>query len=122
MLDIISDGSILIIAINGEIDHHSAEEIKSVTEHNLKERNSKNIIFDFTNVTFMDSAGIGMLIGRYKTLSYIGGKICLCNPSGNIKKLINLSGINKIINIFDTKEAALNALKGGKSLWFSIMK
>lgn len=64
----------------------------------------------------MDSAGIGMLIGRYKSLSYTGGKVYLCSLSSNIRKIITLSGINKIMHIFDTPKQALEAAKGGQAL------
>ena len=58
----------IIILISGEIDHHTAKEIRYQTESALIQMGGRNIIFGFENVTFMDSSGIGMMIGRYKQL------------------------------------------------------
>ena len=59
----------------------------------------KKVIFDFENVKFMDSAGIGLIIGRYKQIKSIGGKMELINVNEKIKKIFEMSGILKIINI-----------------------
>ena len=59
----------------------------------------KRVIFDFDSVTFMDSAGIGLIIGRYKFVNMLGGKLELTNLTQNVKKIFEMSGILKIIPI-----------------------
>ena len=57
----------------------------------------RKTIFDFSRVTFMDSAGIGMLIGRYKMMKLIGGSLEIVNISQTVRRILEMSGINKII-------------------------
>lgn len=99
---------ILIVMVTGEIDHHNASTLRRKTENALSEWNGKHIIYDFENVTFMDSSGIGVLIGRYKQLQALGGKIALVCTHDNIRKIISLSGLNKLIPAYDTIAEALS--------------
>ena len=70
----------------------------------------KNIIFDFENINFMDSSGIGVIIGRYKKISSEKGKVSVININSRVKKVFDLSGMNKIINVYSTYEEALSSL------------
>lgn len=97
----------LIAYINGELDHHSAEEVRNKIDDRLSRDNLNKLIMDFSEVTFMDSSGIGVVIGRFKKLSYENGVVCLINVNENIKRVFELSGMFKIINIFNTLEEAL---------------
>ena len=76
----------------------------------LDSKSIKNIVFDFKNIRFMDSSGIGVIIGRYKKISSEGGKVSVVNVNDKIKKIFNLSGMNKIINIYDTYEEVASSL------------
>lgn len=100
----------LIVKIKGDIDHHTAEEIKEKTETNYKRLNAKNIIFDFQDVSFMDSSGIGMIIGRYKNIEKQGGNVAVYNVSESVKIIFNMSGLHKIITCCDTLEETLDKL------------
>ena len=64
----------------------------------------KRVIFDFNRVVFMDSAGIGLVIGRYKTASSLGGKLEMINVGENLKRVFEMSGILKIIPIIESNE------------------
>ena len=64
---------LLIFEITEEIDHHQAEKIRRKMDNEIERYIPKKVVFDFNKVTFMDSAGIGMLIGRYKTVRRLGG-------------------------------------------------
>ena len=68
-------------------------------DNEIKRYMPKKIIFDFNQVTFMDSAGIGMLIGRYKTMKMLGGETKLINVKPSIKKIFEMCGLLKIIPI-----------------------
>ena len=67
------------------------------------------IIFDFEYVNFMDSSGIGVIIGRYKKIASHGGRVSVINMNSRLKKLFNLSGMNKIISMYDNFEDAINS-------------
>ena len=94
-----SEDKLLILKIDEEIDHHSAEKIRKRTDYEIQIHIPKKVIFDFSNVTFMDSSGIGMLIGRYKLVTMFGGKISIANVKPVVKKVLEMSGVLKIIPI-----------------------
>ena len=87
----------LLVEINEEIDHHVAEKIRRKVDDEITRHMPRKTIFDFSRVTFMDSAGIGMLIGRYKMMKLIGGSLEIVNISQTVRRILEMSGINKII-------------------------
>ncbi len=100
-MQINSVGKDLIVKIDGDIDHHVSSQIKEKVEREFEFSNTENIIFDFSNVNFMDSSGIGMIIGRYKMLQKTGGKIYITNVKPQLESIIEISGLRKIINFID---------------------
>lgn len=103
-------GDVLIVNLRGELDHHSAAEIKNDIMHEYSSKLCRDIIFDFSELYFMDSAGIGMLIGRYKQVCINGGSVYAVGVSPVIERIFELSGLNKIIKRYPTVEAAVNAV------------
>ncbi len=93
-----------------ELDHHITNEVRDEIDSILASKQIRNIIFDFKNIKFMDSSGIGVIIGRYKKVSNDGGKVYVVNVNDRVKKIFDLSGMNKIINICDTYEQAVSSL------------
>ena len=90
--------------IDEEIDHHKAEILRRNADYEIQRRNPKRVILDFNNVYFMDSAGIGMVIGRYKTASMVGAKLEMKNVRKNIRKIFEMTGVLKIIPIIEEEE------------------
>ncbi|HHU73606.1 MAG TPA: anti-sigma F factor antagonist [Clostridiales bacterium] len=101
----------LIIRLNDELDHHNALKIREKADRLIDRNHIKHIIFDFSGSDFMDSAGIGVIMGRYKKVIFIGGKLAVANVNSSVDRIFRLSGLYKIIDKFDTVEAALNNLK-----------
>jgi stage II sporulation protein AA (anti-sigma F factor antagonist) len=101
----------LVVKIAGEIDHHYSEEIKFKIEKEFSKTNSKNIIFDFSELTFMDSSGIGMIIGRYKAIGKQGGQVIVASINENPKKLIEMAGLHKILKCYNNVNEAIESLK-----------
>ncbi len=101
------DERLLVFKINEEIDECSVKDIRRRADYEIEMYMPKEIIFDFDCVNFMDSAGIGMLIGRYKQASLIGGRTKITNLSENVRKIFEMSGILKIIPEIDF-DAKLN--------------
>ena len=89
----------LLMEITEEIDHHFAENIRREADNEITRFMPRKAIFDFSNVSFMDSAGIGMIIGRYKMMKLIGGSLEIKNANENAKKILELSGITKIVEL-----------------------
>ena len=88
---------LLCIQITEEIDHHTTEKLRRKMDYEITRFMPRKVVFDFSKVTFMDSAGIGLLIGRYKLVKLLGGttEISHCNKS--VSKILEMSGILKII-------------------------
>lgn len=101
----------LIIRLSEELDHHNAVLIREKADRLIDRNNIKHIIFDFSGAGFMDSAGIGVIMGRYKKVIFIGGKIAVANVGSAIDRIFKLSGLYKIIEKYDTVEAALKVIQ-----------
>ena len=91
------DEKMLIIKILEEIDECSVKDIRRKADYEMERFMPREVIFDFNSVTFMDSAGIGMIIGRFKKANLIGAKMMITNLGDGIKKIFEMSGILKII-------------------------
>ena len=89
----------LLFKIKEELDHHTVEKLRRKADHEIERYIPRKVIFDFNNVTFMDSAGIGLILGRYRNVSVLGGKLELINVPDSVNKILIMSGVNKVIDI-----------------------
>lgn len=89
----------LCIKMPKEVDHHGAAGIRECADRLILDDKVKNIVFDFEDTTFMDSSGIGIIIGRYRKISCFGGKVYAINTSERITRLLKSSGLSSIIEI-----------------------
>lgn len=101
------DGRTLVAILQGEIDHHTCVEIREKIDREFQKRRAKNLLIDFKNIKFMDSSGIGMLMGRYRNVAICGGKVALYNVNPETQKLLNMSGIYKLMKVYESKEEAI---------------
>ena len=92
-------GTNLTIHMPKELDHHHAEEIKKEADHLLETRNIRSIIFDFEKTSFMDSSGIGLILGRYRWMQDLGGSVRITHISSGLEQLLVLSGIHKLVQV-----------------------
>lgn len=99
----------LTIEITEEIDHHVVEKIRGKLDDEIIRYMPRKVVFDFINVTFMDSAGIGMILGRYKIVKMIGGNMEMKNVSPILKKIFEMSGITNICKIYNKEDKSINA-------------
>ena len=91
------EDKLLIFEITEELDHHESEKIRKRADYEIQRLMPKKVIFDFRNVNFMDSAGIGLILGRYKLVEYYGGKIELTNVNCKLERIFEMSGLKKFI-------------------------
>lgn len=89
----------LCIKMPKEVDHHGAAGIRECADRLILDDKVKNIVFDFEDTTFMDSSGIGIIIGRYRKISCFGGKVYAINANERIARLLRSSGLSSIIEI-----------------------
>ena len=91
----------LTIFLPGEMDHHNAEEIRTRSDYLIDQNHIRYVIFDFTDTTFMDSSGIGVIMGRYKRIYMLGGEVCAVHTSERMKKILTMSGVTRIMQIYE---------------------
>lgn len=97
-IEIVNEGESICARIKGEIDHHRASLIREELDTLIAESRPDLLILDFGGVSFMDSSGIGLILGRYRAVSAYGGRILVKNAKSNIKKILELAGISKLIS------------------------
>ncbi len=85
--------------LDGEIDHHNAAFIREEIDNSIMREKPEVLTLDFDNVTFMDSSGVGLVMGRYRTLSMYSGKLIVSNLSTQFYRIMKLSGLEKIATI-----------------------
>lgn len=100
----------VLVKFSGDIDDSVCPIYKEEISNQIKVNKNKDFVFDFKNVTFIDSSGIGFILGRYNQLKGYKKKLYVSNTNPQIKKLFKISGIYSIVN-------ELNEEKEGIALW-----
>ena len=106
-------GRTLAVAISGELDHHNAASLREVLDNELLSGAAKNLIIDLSCLELMDSSGIGLIMGRYKLVDSLGGRVCVSGASLSVKRVIELSGLSRLVLLCETPGEAIKNLKGG---------
>ncbi|HEY0827053.1 MAG TPA: anti-sigma F factor antagonist [Bacilli bacterium] len=100
----------LIVRLKGELDHHNAHLVKARMEEAIEKGDSSHIILSMKDLDFMDSSGLGVILGRYKQITGKGGKMVVCDINPAIYRLFEMSGFFKILTIQDNERLALSSL------------
>lgn len=102
--------NVLIIRLTGELDHHEATILREAWQNKLREGTVKHVILNLEEISFMDSSGIGVLLGRYKEILQLGGELVVCSVNPAIERILEMSGLFKIIRIEANEDFALLSL------------
>lgn len=94
----LTDNTILA-TLDGEIDHHTAKTIREKIDSQIENSLCKTLIIDFSDVSFMDSSGIGLIMGRYKLMKQRQGEVKIKNPSPNTLRVLKLAGMDRLTKI-----------------------
>ena len=97
------DGELCII-LHGEIDHHTAVSVRSEIDSIIYEIRPQCVVLDMSEIDFMDSSGLGLIMGRYTLMQKIGGELTLRSPNERIMKILKLAGLERIIKIEEGEE------------------
>jgi stage II sporulation protein AA (anti-sigma F factor antagonist) len=101
---------VLCIRLSGELDHHTAEELREECSKLIESENIKHIILNLEELSFMDSSGLGVILGRYKQIKQKHGEMVVCAISPAVNRLFEMSGLFKIIRLEPSEENALQRL------------
>ncbi|NLY71907.1 MAG: anti-sigma factor antagonist [Clostridiales bacterium] len=105
---------ILIAILSGELDHHTSLEIREEIDHTFDTFQANNLILSFEKVTFMDSAGIGVVMGRYNKVRTKNGKLALTGCNHYIDRILDMAGIYTIAKCYPSINEAISALREEK--------
>ena len=97
-------GDTLVVHIGGEIDHHSAVQVRTEIDALVYEERPKLLVLDLSAIEFMDSSGLGLIMGRYALMQRLGGEIRLRNPHERIVKIFELAGLSRMVQIEEEKK------------------
>ncbi|HBT47382.1 MAG TPA: anti-sigma F factor antagonist [Peptococcaceae bacterium] len=93
------EGQALVARIKGELDLGTADRLRQELEASLDHARPRILYLDLEGVSFMDSSGLGVILGRYRRLARQGGKVVICRPQPQVRRLLELSGISKLVDI-----------------------
>ena len=102
--------SVLCIRLTGELDHHSAEALRQKVTNYLQTEDIRHIVLNLADLSFMDSSGLGVILGRYKEIKQLGGEMVVCAISPAVNRLFDMSGLFKIIRMEPSEQTALQTL------------
>ncbi len=92
-------GRTLTVYLDGEIDHHSAREIRSRIDTKVFIQRPDELILDLSRVGFMDSSGLGLILGRYAKTAELGIRFKVVNPTPEVRRILDLAGVERLIRI-----------------------
>lgn len=109
-IDLETKNDVLLLRLSGELDHHSADVLRAETTKAIETHDIRHIILNLEQLDFMDSSGLGVILGRYKQIKQLNGEMVVCAISPPIQRLFDMSGLFKIIRLEPTEEFALRVL------------
>ena len=90
-------GQTLTVGLQGELDHHSAEEIRQCLDREIESSGCMCLTLDLSGVTFMDSSGLGVILGRYRLLNARGGTLFISGAQSSVERILRMSGLYSLI-------------------------
>ena len=102
-------GTTLVVNLAGELDHHYSEYARQKIDGEIMKASTRNVVFDFSRLGFMDSSGIGVIAGRYKNISKLNGKAAIVCRNPQINRILEMSGIFRLIPSYERLEDAVKA-------------
>ncbi len=109
-IDLEVKNDVLCIRLTGELDHHAAEDLRVLATNAIEKHEIRHILLNLENLSFMDSSGLGVILGRYKQIKQLHGEMVVCAISPAVQRLFDMSGLFKIIRLEPTEEFALQSL------------
>ncbi|MCE7791089.1 anti-sigma F factor antagonist [Salipaludibacillus sp. CUR1] len=110
LIDLERKEEVLCVRLVGELDHHNAVKLRERVDSALSEYHLTHVLLNLEKLTFMDSSGLGVVLGRYKKVQSVGGELVICCISPQVKRLFELSGLFKIVTFTSNEREALMSL------------
>ncbi|WP_223066583.1 anti-sigma F factor antagonist [Paenibacillus caui] len=101
----------LIVRLSGELDHHAADGVRMRLDEEIARGRCRHLVLSLESLQFMDSSGIGVILGRYKLIKHKGGQMVVCHVNAPVYRLFEMSGLFKIMPIYENEHDALAELE-----------
>lgn len=108
----VNRGTVVIASLHGELDHHAADGVREALDRELAKPGVRHMILDLKGVTFMDSSGLGVILGRYRKLKANQGELAIACVPAPVTKLFEISGMHKIMRLYKKRDDAIQAVEG----------
>jgi len=106
------ENQVLFVNLTGELDHHTSEQLRSRLNTVMSESKVKHIIFNLKHLDFMDSSGIGIILGRYNQIKAGNGTVMVIGMKPLVKKVFDLSGLSQIIAVIEDESQIHEVMRG----------
>ena len=110
-VELVQHRNVLVTRLSGELDHHTSELVRYQMDEAILRGQVSHVVLSLKDLTFMDSSGLGVILGRYKQIKAKGGKMVVCDMNPAVRRLFELSGIFKIVSVYDNERMALTSLE-----------
>lgn len=104
---IVLQNGVLVVTCEGELDLHVAEQYRTSIDAELERTEARYLVFDMEKVTFIDSSGLGMMLGRYQKVCQRGGNVALCAVPSKMNRMLEVSGLKSLMNAYATRQEAM---------------
>lgn len=112
MVELERVGNVLVVRPVGDLDLSTAPAFRSVVDRELDFRRTSNLVIDLSKVGFMDSSGLGAILGRFRKLQSSGGRMWLVAPQSTMRSILEVSGLTKVVTVFASWEECFNSIAG----------
>ncbi|MGI5840022.1 MAG: STAS domain-containing protein [bacterium] len=109
-IDYLPEEAIVLARVEGELDMQAAPGFRAAIDTAVDSHRAKRLLLDFRKVSFIDSSGLGVILGRYKKLAQSGGRIAIAGAKPQVRRVLELSGVMRIIDVFETEAKALQKM------------
>lgn len=110
-----SKRNVLIVTLAGDLDEHTAGDLRVTVERELDKGIHEHLLLNLSGLEFMDSSGLGVILGRYRRINQAGGRVAVCDLTPQVARIFEFSGLARIIRTYPTEKAAMAYLQGGAS-------
>lgn len=111
-LETSADQEVLLVRLKGELDLAAAERIRSELDQKIGSNNTRHLLLDLSGVTFIDSSGIGVILGRYRRLANSGGRLGILRPQPQVKRILDIAGVSSLVPFYRSEKEGLSRLQG----------
>ncbi len=106
------NGETMVIHLPRELDHHEVEMVRNQTDHYFDSKRIRNVVFDYSKTSFMDSSGIGLVMGKYREVRYLNGNIYIACVNQRVSRVLEISGLYRVAMLVPGIEDALCDING----------